>query len=83
VKTGAGKFAPLLRRALACASAKIPMPCLRAGPASFSLISAEAFLLSGECGYHKLSLRGGTTWQSRNVQSGLTSGTFAVARVIN
>jgi hypothetical protein len=32
-----------------CASAlaKIPMPCRRAGPALFSLISAEAFLLSG------------------------------------
>jgi len=51
---------------MAFALAKIPMPCLRAGPTSFSRISAEAFLLSGDCGYHKLSLRGGTTWQSRS-----------------
>jgi len=32
---------------------KIPMPCLRSGPASFCPFTAEAGGLSGDCGLHK------------------------------
>jgi len=46
-RTGAGKFYPLLRRSLACASVKNFYALQPHGPPSFCRFSAEAFLLSG------------------------------------
>ena len=49
------------------------MPFLRSGPASFSLISAEAFLLSGDVGITNCHCEEERRGNLVAVQSGLTS----------